>query len=107
MLSPHDPLSGALKQDPTPGLLVLELELLLADLRETKRLLLQLDRQPATQNAESRSPNLGYTTKGTLQEPPLRDLLFQTRLQASLGLWVEDGVALAIKGPVRCAWPGL
>ena len=37
----------SLKQHPTPGLLVLELELLLADLRETKRLLLQLDRQSA------------------------------------------------------------
>ena len=29
------------------------------------------------EDLESRSPNLGpYTTKGTLQEPPLRDLLF-------------------------------
>ena len=29
------------------------------------------------EDLESRSPNLGpYTTKGTLWEPPLRDLLF-------------------------------
>ena len=29
------------------------------------------------EDLESRSPNLGpYTTKGTLSEPPLRDLLF-------------------------------
>ena len=29
------------------------------------------------EDLESRSPNLGpYTTKGTLKEPPLRDLLF-------------------------------
>ena len=29
------------------------------------------------EDLESRSPNLGpYTTKGTLEEPPLRDLLF-------------------------------
>ena len=41
------------------------------------------------EDLESRSPNLGpYTTKGALQEPPLRDLLFgSSRGSRGLGNW--------------------
>ena len=39
------------------------------------------------EDLESRSPNLGpYTTKGTLQEPPLRDLLFGSSRGSGKGL---------------------
>ena len=39
------------------------------------------------EDLKSRSPNLGpYTTKGTLREPPLRDLL--SRSSRGSGFWV-------------------
>ena len=47
------------------------------------------------EDLESRSPNLGpYTAKGTLQEPPLRDLLFGS----SRGSGINH--ILIIKAPV-------
>ena len=40
------------------------------------------------EDLESRSPNLGpYTTEGTLQEPPLRDLLFGSSRVLGKGYW--------------------
>ena len=43
------------------------------------------------EDLESRSPNLGrYTTKGTLKEPPLRDLLFgSSRGSGNFGLQLD------------------
>ena len=39
------------------------------------------------EDLKSRSPNLGpYTTKGTLKEPPLRDLLFGSSRGSGLGI---------------------
>ena len=41
------------------------------------------------EDLESRSPNLGpYTTKGTLEEPPLRDLLFGSSRGSGLRLLI-------------------
>ena len=54
------------------------METIIGDYRDPFPHSLRRTRDPdAREDLKSRSPNLGpYTTKGTLKEPPLRDLLF-------------------------------
>ena len=61
-----------------------------------------LDQYPdPREDLESRSPNLGpYTTMGTLEEPPLRDLLFGSSRGVWVKVWVQ-GLAFRISAMMR------